>query len=279
MNKFWKLLLGALCLSVLAGCKISGQASGVIGTLQIKETHSGETLKVTADGPFAFTTDFPLDSTYNVVAELDQPPPDYVCEVINGSGKVQGDVTNVEVNCGNRIACTLQYEPVCAKTLSNIVCITTPCPSYQYQTFGNACEAGRENAEISFAGECGSLENILAFEYRPVRLVDLTVILPAPESIPDLLAASIRDDRAELTVAFSGCDDNHDIDLLVNTRFAESNPVQVASLLQHGPVEDCDAYFTKSVSIDLLPLKHRYMDAYQQTSGTIVIKGIGTYRF
>ena len=279
MKTFRNLVLCCLGVALLTGCKISGNASGVIGTLIIKETNSGETLRVTSDGPFAFTSDFPLDSSYNVVAELDQPPPDYACEVVNGSGQIKGDVTNVEVNCGNRLACTLEYNPVCAKTFSNIVCITAPCPSYQYQTFGNACEAGRENAAISFLGECGSLENMLAFEYPPIRLVDLSSVLLEPGSVPELIEANIIDDAVTLTVGFSGCDDAHEVQLWANTLFEESNPVQVSAVLQHGPVEDCDAYFTKTVTIDLLPLKHRYIDGYQQSSGTIIIKGIGTYSF
>ncbi len=271
----WSFLALLLSTLLLAGCKLGGQASGVVGELMLTETYSGKTLAVKTDGPFIFNEDFAPGTRYNVVAEAKQPPPDYSCDVNNGQGTIRGNVSNIKVECGNRF-CTTQYEPVCAKELTDIVCITTPCPNYQYRTFSNACEAS--NAQISFAGECGSLENMLSTDAKPIVITEFNPEVN-PETLANIIDTKFDGDNLLLTVGFSGCDDKHSVKVSAKPTFLESFPVQVATLVQHFPVQACDAYFTKTVSIDLLPLKHRYIDQYQQTSGAIALQGIGTYQF
>jgi hypothetical protein len=52
-------------------------------------------------------------------------------------------------------ACTAQYDPVCATRDTGIRCITTPCPSSEQKTMGNACSACSDPKVISWTkGEC-----------------------------------------------------------------------------------------------------------------------------
>ena len=37
--------------------------------------------------------------------------------------------------------CTREYRPVCALRDTGVRCITTPCPSAEWKTYGNACDA------------------------------------------------------------------------------------------------------------------------------------------
>jgi hypothetical protein len=37
--------------------------------------------------------------------------------------------------------CTREYLPVCASRDTGIRCVTTPCPSVEWKTYGNACDA------------------------------------------------------------------------------------------------------------------------------------------
>lgn len=37
--------------------------------------------------------------------------------------------------------CTREYRPVCASRDSGVRCVTTPCPSMEWRTYGNACDA------------------------------------------------------------------------------------------------------------------------------------------
>lgn len=37
--------------------------------------------------------------------------------------------------------CTKQYDPVCAQRDTGVRCVTTPCPSAEPVSYGNACEA------------------------------------------------------------------------------------------------------------------------------------------
>lgn len=59
--------------------------------------------------------------------------------------------------------CTMQYDPVCASVDTGIRCITTPCPSTEYKTYGNACSAcSDEKVYGYFPGECGGFEGTTA---------------------------------------------------------------------------------------------------------------------
>lgn len=52
-------------------------------------------------------------------------------------------------------ACTRQYDPVCATRDTGIRCVTTPCPSTEQKTMGNACSACSDPKTYSWVkGEC-----------------------------------------------------------------------------------------------------------------------------
>lgn len=51
--------------------------------------------------------------------------------------------------------CTQIYQPVCGLVDTGIRCITTPCPSAEYKTFGNACTACSDKNVTGYSeGEC-----------------------------------------------------------------------------------------------------------------------------
>lgn len=53
------------------------------------------------------------------------------------------------------IACTREYMPVCGMVDTGVRCVTTPCPSTQFKTFGNRCTACADPKTISYRpGAC-----------------------------------------------------------------------------------------------------------------------------
>lgn len=54
--------------------------------------------------------------------------------------------------------CTLEYNPICGRIDTGIRCITTPCPSYDYETYSNQCFLDSKDAEFVHDGECGDEE-------------------------------------------------------------------------------------------------------------------------
>ena len=52
-------------------------------------------------------------------------------------------------------ACTQQYDPVCGAVDTGLRCVTTPCDSTRWDTFGNACSACATPGVIGWrAGTC-----------------------------------------------------------------------------------------------------------------------------
>lgn len=52
------------------------------------------------------------------------------------------------------IICTMEYRPVCGLVDNGVRCITTPCPSVDANTFGNACGACAGYAYVYYEGAC-----------------------------------------------------------------------------------------------------------------------------
>lgn len=51
--------------------------------------------------------------------------------------------------------CTREYKPVCANRDTGVRCVTTPCPSTEWRTYGNACDACSDKAVTGYrAGTC-----------------------------------------------------------------------------------------------------------------------------
>lgn len=51
--------------------------------------------------------------------------------------------------------CTREYRPVCALRDTGVRCVTTPCASTEWRTYGNACTACSDADVIGYGdGEC-----------------------------------------------------------------------------------------------------------------------------
>ncbi len=266
----------------LAACKLGGEVSGLEkgDSITLMEDVSGSTVAIKENGRFEFAEDFSYRNNYQV-SVLEQPDGVNSCRVNDGKGRFNGDVQNVKVDCEGVVACTMQYDPVCGKQETLIECITTPCPTHVYKTFGNACVAGLEKAATSFDGECGTLEGVVSGDSKPVYLANLAAMTFSRDSVAKVLGAKFDGDDVEIEIGFSGCSEDVTVDMYVDLNFMESDPVQVISTLIVGSTKSnmgCDAYLTKTVRFDLLPLKYRYMDMYQE-SGVINIQGVGLYKF
>ena len=66
-----------------------------------------------------------------------------------------------------------------------------------------------------------------------------------------IISSNIDDDCLTLTIGFSGCDDNHEIDLVTDGAVAESFPVQIFFKLDDLNPQLCEAYFEKEYQYDL----------------------------
>ena len=53
---------------------------------------------------------------------------------------------------GERTACPMIYDPVCAQ--KQVQCVTAPCPP-ERRSFSNSCVAGAEGFTVLYKGECG----------------------------------------------------------------------------------------------------------------------------
>jgi len=92
---------GADVSSVQVNCalktySLGGTVTGLNGTLQLR-IEGGETLSVTASGPFTFQTRLSRGRIYTV--SLVAQPRGHRCTVTSGSGTVAGDVTGITVQC------------------------------------------------------------------------------------------------------------------------------------------------------------------------------------
>lgn len=172
-------------------------------------------------------------------------------------------------------ACPAVHDPVCGKDEGQIACITQPCPTHQYKTFGNGCEASLSRAAVVLDDQCGKLEGAIAFADPPVRMVEK---LPTTEKSVAIDKASIDGDRLFVRLGYSGCGEQH-FDLYINSAFMESHPVQVKYEFVPQVEDLCLAVFATEFSYDLIPLKHAYQEAYQSETGSISLPGIGVYEF
>lgn len=75
---------------------LGGTVTGLNGTLQLR-IEGGETLSVSANGPFTFQTKLPKGGTYAV--SVIAPPRGFRCSITNGSGTVGGNVTDITAAC------------------------------------------------------------------------------------------------------------------------------------------------------------------------------------
>ena len=100
-----------------------------------------------------------------------------------------------------------------------------------------------------------------------------------------LNAAVLAEDTLQVSVSYSGGCRDHIFVLDASGPFLETDPVQLWLDIAHDANSDpCEAWLTEDVSFLLDPLKVRYLEAYQQNAGTIVLQLEGlddglTYEF
>ncbi|MDP9339515.1 MAG: kelch motif-containing protein [Acidobacteriota bacterium] len=76
---------------------ISGTVSGLTGTGLVLQDNGGDSLTITANGPFTFATKVTGAYAVTVLTQPTNPP--QICTMANASGTASADVTNVNVTC------------------------------------------------------------------------------------------------------------------------------------------------------------------------------------
>jgi hypothetical protein len=90
----------------------------------------------------------------------------------------------------------------------------------------------------------------------------------------DFQTIRVAGDTLVATVSYGGGCREHTFALVFADVFLESLPVQMHGLLSHDARGDvCRALLTRTLRFDLAPLKQAYRAAYQQQSGTIILRG------
>ena len=79
---------------------VGGTVSGLQGTgLVLEDRATFRDLAIAGNGPFTFPIRYALGQTYDVRVKTQPTNPIQTCGVINGTGTVAGNVTNILVNC------------------------------------------------------------------------------------------------------------------------------------------------------------------------------------
>lgn len=83
---------------------------------------------------------------------------------------------------------------------------------------------------------------------------------------------ALHDDLLVMTVGFGGCAIDHEFVLYMSGGFRESNPVQARLVLGHDAHDEkCDAWFVRTLSFDLAPLRHAFEAQYGR-AGMVVLR-------
>ncbi|MFX1255286.1 MAG: hypothetical protein ACFFCZ_27035 [Promethearchaeota archaeon] len=109
-----------------------------------------------------------------------------------------------------------------------------------------------------------------------IEVQDLIISESAYETAPrdpfSSISADIDNDILKVKARYGGGCNEHDFALIASPGFMESNPVQANAVLSHDAHNDsCEALITQDLAFDLSPLKEAWQQAYQQTSGIILI--------
>lgn len=267
-------LLGIL----LVGCKLGGKAENITGSVTIQDTVTGEELTLSEDGAFRFDHNYDAGEPYLV--EITETSSGLVCHIEGNEGIFTGEnIKNIKIECDlDAVACTQQYDPVCAKVEADLRCITEPCITHEYRSFGNACSASASKAQIAFIGECDGLKGQVAFGDRPVYIKE-GVLDDDIGADYKLVNSDIRGDIAYVTLQHSGGCGEHDFQLNVANVFENKDSVTAMSVLYHEADDDCEALIKSEQRFDLLPVKEFYSRQFNSDTGAVLIEGIGLYRF
>ena len=87
-----------------------------------------------------------------------------------------------------------------------------------------------------------------------------------------VIDAKIDGDTLAVSVEHGGGCEPHFYGSCWDGSFAESDPVQVWLQISHEDNDDpCEAVLTAEILVDLVPLRDAWIDAYQESSGTILV--------
>jgi len=89
------------CTTVTPTLTIGGTVVNLVGTGLVLQDNGGNSLPVTANGNFTFTTLIAPGEAYAVTVLTQPSAPAQTCGVANGSGAANANVTTVIVNCGH----------------------------------------------------------------------------------------------------------------------------------------------------------------------------------
>lgn len=78
---------------------IGGGVSGLSGSNLVLQNNGGDDLSISSSGSFAFATELSAGNSYNVTVRTQPASPNQVCNVANGRGTANSDITNVSVAC------------------------------------------------------------------------------------------------------------------------------------------------------------------------------------
>lgn len=88
------------CVTTPVSATIGGNVSNLaVGTSLILQNNGGDSLTITASGPFTFKTPVTGADIYAVTVLTQPTGPNQICTVANGSGTATANVTNVAVSC------------------------------------------------------------------------------------------------------------------------------------------------------------------------------------
>lgn len=243
------------------------KASGLSGKVTIFESISKTDYEITSDGNY----DLELPSNQTI----------YNLEIIETNQQACNINQQLDLVC-NSVECTADYNPVCAKKpLAGVVCITAPCRTDRYLTYGNACNAQVDNAWISLRSECDGLQDVIAFHQKPVVIEDFGTLALYSSDTFEVNKSEVIDDALIIEFAVSGGCGSHDFTMYADEVFQESNPVQLANVIYYTANDSCDNQVTIEKEFDLLPIKEIYQRSYPDATGeqSVNLGDFGLYRF
>jgi hypothetical protein len=84
-----------------SGLTIGGSVSGLIGSGLVLQNNGSDNFQVTGSGnvPFTFASPITAGTTYAVTVLTQPANPTQTCTVVNGTGTVSGNVSNVQIVC------------------------------------------------------------------------------------------------------------------------------------------------------------------------------------
>ncbi len=85
----------------------------------------------------------------------------------------------------------------------------------------------------------------------PSIIINSEISNDTTETYINIDTIKVVDHCLVLTLGYSGCDENHDIDVLTTGILAESSPPQLVMVIRDNTQQFCLAYFTKEYSYDL----------------------------